>query len=234
MYALTAQMRHNRPFQSVESIQFLRRRFQHGFTHNPTVTGHDTSLTHGFAFTDMTVRLKDCMGRTRTIPDEQIFDAIRALMVRGGDKAVAFSSVGRAIGLAPATLVQRYGSRERMVRSALLAAWDELDRRTAKVIADAPLTAKGAAQMLKALSASDVDEPDLALLAADFRDRATRERALVWRRGVETALAVRLGGGGRGQKAAAMLFAAWQGQMLWDGGGEKSFKIKDAVKRLNG
>lgn len=173
------------------------------------------------------------MGRTKTILDERIFEAIRALMVRGGDKAVAFSSVGRAVGLAPATLVQRYGSRERMVRAALLAAWDELDTRTAKVIADAPLTVKGATQMLKALSASDVDEPDLALLAANFRDKATRERAQAWRQGVEAALTLRLGGGSSGHEAAAMLFAVWQGQMLWDGGGEKSFKTKDAVKRLN-
>ncbi len=174
------------------------------------------------------------MGRTRTIPDEQIFQAIRALMVQGGDKAVAFSSVGRAIGLAPATLVQRYGTRERMVRAALLAAWDELDRLTATVIADAPVTAKGATQILKALSASDTDETDLALLAADFRDKATRDRAQRWRQGVEAALAVRLGNGAKGSEAAAMLFAVWQGQMLWDGGGEKAFKMKDVVKRLNG
>ena len=51
------------------------------------------------------------MARPRTIPDPEIFAAIRALLAQGGDKAVAFSSVARATGLAAPTLVQRYGSR---------------------------------------------------------------------------------------------------------------------------
>ena len=46
------------------------------------------------------------------------------------------------------------------------------------------------------------------------------------------ALAVRLGGGAKGREAAALLFAAWQGQMLWLAVGGRGFKLKDAVKRL--
>ncbi len=173
------------------------------------------------------------MGRIKTIPDGQIFDAIRALMVQGGDKAVAFSSVGRAVGLAPATLVQRYGSRDRMVQAALIAAWDQVDSHTETVIAAAPLSPKGAVQMLKALSDGGTNDTDLALLAADFRVAATRARAQGWRNRIEGALALRLGGAVKGRDAAIMLFALWQGQMLWDRSGEHAFKIKDAVKRLS-
>ncbi|TAF36285.1 MAG: TetR family transcriptional regulator [Alphaproteobacteria bacterium] len=66
------------------------------------------------------------MPRTRTIPDERIFAAIHRLLGEGGDRAVSFATVGAATGLAPPTLVQRYGSRDGMVRAARLAAWEKL------------------------------------------------------------------------------------------------------------
>lgn len=172
------------------------------------------------------------MGRSRTIPDDTIFLAIRMLLADGGDKAVAFSSVARATGLAAPTLVQRYGSRDAMLRAALMQAWDALDAATEAAEAESPLTAKGAALLLKTLSGEEAETADLALLAADFRDPALRARAASWRDRVEGALALRLGGGARGREAGAILFAAWQGQALWQMAGERSFRIKDAVKRL--
>ena len=75
-----------------------------------------------------------------------------------------------------------------------------------------------------------VDE--LPLLAADFRDPDLRTRAEAWRAQVERALAVRLGGGTRGRENASILFAAWQGQLLWQTAGGKNFRVKDALKRL--
>jgi AcrR family transcriptional regulator len=172
------------------------------------------------------------MGRKRTIPDAEVFAAIRQLLADGGEKAVAFSSVARATGLAAPTLVQRYISRDGMLRAALLASWDELDQQTADLAADLPMTTKGAAQLLKALSGDGAMAADLALLAADFRDPGLRDRALLWRQSVEAALQPRLGGGTRGREAATILFSAWQGQMLWAGAGGRSFKMKDAIKRI--
>ena len=172
------------------------------------------------------------MGRSRTIPDDAIFSAIRSLLAEGGEKAVAFSSVSRATGLAAPTLVQRYGSRDAMLRAALLRAWDGLDEATAAAEAEAPLSPKGAGQLLKVLSDKDAETADPALLAADFRDPALRARAAAWRDRVEGALALRLGGGAKGREAAAILFAAWQGQALWQMAGERSFRMKDAIKRL--
>jgi len=34
------------------------------------------------------------------------------------------------------------------------------------------------------------------------------------------------------REAAAILFAAWQGQSLWQIAGGRAFRIKDALKRL--
>lgn len=172
------------------------------------------------------------MARPRTIPDGDVFAAIRALLAQGGDKAVAFSSVARATGLAAPTLVQRYGTREGMVKAALLSAWDALDNRTDQAEAAAPLNGKGAVALLKSLGEQDSGPDDLALLAVEFRDAELRARAEAWRARIEAALATRLGGGAKGQELGAILFAAWQGQALWAMAGGRSFRLKDAVKRL--
>ncbi len=173
------------------------------------------------------------MGRKRTIPDAEIFAAIRQMLARGGEKAVAFSSVAQSTGLAAPTLVQRYGSRDAMLRAALMATWDELEARTAQVAAETAISPKGAVQFLKALSGKDDELVDLTVLAADFRDPALRRRALQWREMVEASLATRLGGGAKGREAATMLFCAWHGQALWSLAGGRGFKLKDAIKRLS-
>lgn len=171
------------------------------------------------------------MPRLKLIPDAEVFAAIRQLMSEGGDKAVAFGSVARATGLAAPTLAQRYGTRDGMVRAAMMAAWDKLEGATEVAEGQAEANAKGAQAILKALGA-DIAPADLTLLAADFRDPALRDRAAAWRARVEGALAMRFGGGKKGREAAALLFAAWQGQILWDAAGGKGFRLKDAVKKI--
>ncbi|MBN2630199.1 MAG: transcriptional regulator [Rhodobacteraceae bacterium] len=172
------------------------------------------------------------MPRKKIIPDHAVFATIRALLTQSGDRAASFGSVSRATGLAAPTLVQRYGSQEGMVRAALMDAWDALDRAANEAEGTSDLSVKGAHMLLKALGAEAGDTADLSLLAADFRDPALRDRATAWRARVEQALALRLGGGAKGREAAALLFAAWQGQMLWHPTGDKGFKLKDAIKRL--
>lgn len=171
------------------------------------------------------------MPRTRTIADADIFATIRRLLAEDGEKAVAFGPVARATGLAASTLVQRYGTREGMLRAALMAAWDALDAETDAAEAAAEAGPKGAAMLLKTLGGAG-DAADVALLAVDFRDAVLRARAEGWRARVEGALARRLGGGAKGREGAALLFAAWQGQALWAQAGGKGFRLKDAVKRL--
>jgi hypothetical protein len=72
----------------------------------------------------------------------------------------------------------------------------------------------------------------IALLVSEFRDPALRDRALAWRQSLLAALGSRLGGGNKGQEAAALVFAAWQGQILWQRAGGSGIRVKDAVRRL--
>jgi len=167
------------------------------------------------------------MARPRTVPDADIYAVIRRLLTAEGEKAVAFGSVSKAIGLAPPTLVQRYGNREGMIRAALLAGWQELTEMTEQ-LASAEVTAHG---LLKALTAPARGMTDPAMMALCARDPEVREAAARWRQQVETALAQRLGGSGRTGEAA-ILFAAWQGQTLWLDTGGKGFRLKDAARRL--
>jgi AcrR family transcriptional regulator len=154
------------------------------------------------------------MSRTRTIPDTDVLAAVRRLLDDGGTKAASFRNVARAVGLAPATLVQRYGSAERMVAMARASGWDAADAALAEAEEAAAMDRKGAIALLKALPVVPV--PD-------------GPRAQEWRAGVEAALAARLGG----KEAAAILFAAWAGRQLWTGDGDKGFSLRDLAKRLD-
>ncbi|NHB76194.1 transcriptional regulator [Rhodobacter calidifons] len=165
------------------------------------------------------------MARKRIIPDATVFGIIQRLLEEGGDKAVSFSSVATATGLAPPTLVQRYGSRDAMVRAARLAFWDALDQRTGEAVA--ATAGKGPQGLLKAIGPVKVTE-----IAADLRDPDLAQRASAWRAGVEAALAERLGSGTKARESAALLFAAWQGLALWSAAGPTELRLKDAVKRL--
>lgn len=165
------------------------------------------------------------MPRSRVIPDDQVYAIIRRMLDEGGDKAVSFGTVSTATGLAPPTLVQRYGSRDGMVRAARLAAWDAQDQRLAEAVVQT--AGKGPQGLLKALGPVNA-----AAIALDLRDPDLAARATNWRIAVETALAKRLGAGNKARDSAALLFAAWQGQALWSAAGDTAFRLKDAVKRL--
>ncbi|MBP9182220.1 MAG: transcriptional regulator [Fuscovulum sp.] len=164
------------------------------------------------------------MARTRILPDTAVFASVRALLATGGDKAVSFGAVARATGLAPSTLAQRFGTVAAMRSAALRDGWQALAAETEAALAT--VADKGAQGVLKALDG--VAEP-VALLLATATDAEARALATDWRRQVEAALMLRLGQGDKAREGAAILFAAWQGQMLWDGDG---FRLKDAVKRL--
>ncbi|MEO6299855.1 MAG: transcriptional regulator [Paracoccaceae bacterium] len=164
------------------------------------------------------------MPRPRLIPDADIFAAILRLIAADGEKAVAFSAVARATGLAAPSLVQRYGTLQDMLHATFMSEWDRLDALTDTALTEVDAAGKGPQALLKSLGS----ETSAALLAASQRDAALRERAANWRNRVEAALEGKL----RDPTSAAMLFAAWQGQLLWQSAGDKGFKLKDALKRL--
>jgi hypothetical protein len=160
------------------------------------------------------------MARPRTIPDQDVFSAVRRLLFTGGEKAVTFGSVAQETRLAAPSLAQRYGSRDGMVVAALMAGWDALDAAAARA-ADSPQA------YLKGLG----DEA-MPLLAAGARDAAPRDRAAAWGAAVEAGLARHFGSGAKGREAAAMMFAAWAGAQAWEAAGGRGFRLKDAAKRL--
>lgn len=169
------------------------------------------------------------MARKKSIPDLEILDHVLQLLLVEGEKAVSFASVSAICGLAAPTLVQRYGTRDAMVKSAILASWDALDKISESSSDEAFLSPKGAQSLLKNITSS-VDIP--ALLAVSQRDKDLNERAIRWRNQIETALGNRLGGGTKGREAGALVFAAWQGRLLWNGAGGKSFRLGEALRRL--
>lgn len=183
------------------------------------------------------------MPRTRQIPDPAIFAIIRGLLASGGPRAVTFAAVAKRSGLSGPSLVQRYGARDAMVLAALTAGWDELDTATGLAIRAAPLSGKGAVALLKALSPDDLALPpsELAVLAADFSSPLLRDRAAQWRHRIIAALAARLGSGDH--EGAEILFAAWQGRMLWRAAhsgsvanvapGAGGFSLRAAQRRLS-
>lgn len=166
------------------------------------------------------------MSRTRLIPDAQVYATIRALLAEQGERALSFAAVAAATGLAGSTLVQRYGSVTGMVEAALAPVWTDLDATLSRVSGEVAPNAKGAQDLLKALTDSDLTE--IAVLAAMFRSPALKGRAEEWRNRVEAVLASQLGSA----EAARLVFAAWQGQALWHPAGGKRFRLKEAVKRL--
>ena len=169
------------------------------------------------------------MPRHKTISDNDVLTQVRHTLLRDGEKAVTFASAAKACSLAAPTLVQRFGSRDSMVTAALMVGWDGLISATDAADASALLSQKGALSMLKTISAG---EDIAALLAASVRYGDTQDRALGWRAKVEAALTPRFGGGVRGRETAAMVFAVWQGRMIWDAAGGKGFRLSDLLKRL--
>lgn len=165
------------------------------------------------------------MARPRSIPDSTVFAAVHRLFSEGGEKAVAFSAVARATGLAPASLAQRYGSIAGLIEAAALESIDQGLAALERV--EAETAGKGPQGLLKALGDAG---PDAAALAVLMRSAAGRDKALTFRLAVEAAIARRLGPKQAGD--AAILFAAWQGGRLWSPAGEAGFRLKDVVRKL--
>ena len=161
------------------------------------------------------------MARPRSVPDPVVHDAVLALIRHGGDKAVTFPAVAARAGLAASSLAERHGSVAGMIAAARAGAWDRLEQATATAIDAAPLSAKGATGLLKALAQVDMPPVD-----------SDPERALRWRAGLEAALTARLGNDPRAREAAAILFALWQDRQMWQGHAEPPVRLKAVLKRL--
>ena len=108
-----------------------------------------------------------------------------------------------------------------MLRAALAQGWDGVMEAGERIAA----VEENAQGFLKALSAV----LPRGLILASLADPETAVRAAEWRQSVERLLAAKLG---CRDEAAAMLFAAWQGRLIWEPAGGAGFKLKDAARRL--
>lgn len=169
------------------------------------------------------------MSRRKLISDQDVLDLLHAMLLQDGEKQFTFQSAAKACGLSAPALVQRFTSREDMLVATLRRGWERLEKATTEANDAAVMTPKGAQAMLKQIATT---ENIPALFAASLRHPALQEIATTWRSGLEAALAPRLGPGNKGRVAAALIFAVWQGRMLWGDIGGKGFKLGDALRHF--
>lgn len=158
------------------------------------------------------------MPRPRTVPDHAILDAALAIVEKEGPDALTFASAGKAAGLAPATLVQRFSTRAGLLQATLLRAWDRLDAATTQADIAADLSVDGAISLLVSLSESGENNygEGLLVLREDMRDPILRARGSAWGRALAFALGRRLTDDSRRQELLGRLMASqWQGAQLW-------------------
>lgn len=160
------------------------------------------------------------MPRPKTLPDVDVLRAAYRLMHERGPDEVTFATVGSACGLSPSTLVQRFGSKDRLIQSTLLYAWDGLDEQTARLAAAAPKTPAGAIGLLVALSGNyggiEAYANGLLVLREDIRDPVLRARGTAWRSFLSRALDECFRSLPHIPRGIGLLMAAqWQGSLLW-------------------
>jgi AcrR family transcriptional regulator len=155
--------------------------------------------------------------RPRTVPDETLLDAALDIVHRDGPATLSFGALAADAGLAASTLVQRFRTKDELLRRTLLRAWDLLDEATARAIAAAPTDVDGIAELFVALTATR-DEDDYAeqlpVLREDLRDPVLRRRGERWLATLAAAVDDRLAdlppGTGR------LVVAHWQGTLtVW-------------------
>jgi AcrR family transcriptional regulator len=174
------------------------------------------------------------MARRKTISDEAVLDAAAKVMFAKGPAGFTLADAARAAGIAPATLVQRFGDK----RGLLVAAMTRENEVFAASLAALPL-GRGAAAVIDLFRRlfpgqvefsgyfadqllwlrQDMADPDLNRLA---RQRFQRLRAAIAARMPPLAIPA--------QEAARLIEAQWQGAMLqW--GIEHEGRLGDFVAR---
>lgn len=157
------------------------------------------------------------MGRKRLVPDLDVLDAALAIAESRGPAAVTFQAVGAAVGLAPASVVQRFGTKPDLLQAALLRAWDLLDEVTAAADAAAGHGPAGVVDLLRRLSGEydPAEEADqILLLREDLRDPVLRARGQAWLATLEAAVERRVPEARPG--TGRLVVSLWQGSItVW-------------------
>lgn len=154
------------------------------------------------------------MPRPRRISDEAVLAGALSVMFRTGPGEFTLAAVAAEVGIAPPTLVQRFGDKRGLILRALAQDNGEF----AAAIAEAP-TARGRASVLAlfALLTPEIQDPDvlatgLLWLREDFRDPGLNALARERWRMLREAVAERLPPLPVSPELAARLIEAqWQG-----------------------
>lgn len=160
------------------------------------------------------------MGRGKRISDAQLLERLLLAVMEHGPSELSFAKAAEVAGLAAPTLVQRFGTRARMVEAVLLRAWDQLDKATAAADAEAAFDPTGAIELLLRLTnpgAAEYDFTDgLLLLREDIRNPVLRARGAEWGARLANALGSRLcDDADRANKLGWQMASLWQGTLIW-------------------
>ena len=160
------------------------------------------------------------MARTRTVTDEIILEATLALMGRDGPESLTLGAVGKLVDLSAATLLQRFASKEALMRAALERSWDQLREATLKADEEQPETFEGALAIIAALSPSSDPPLDfdggLLLLREDLRDPVLRARGIAWLETLALALGRRITTDpAQRRRLGRLMVNQWQGTQIW-------------------
>lgn len=160
------------------------------------------------------------MGRPRTVDDEALLEVALRIVRETGPDSLSFGALAARVDLAASTLVQRFGSKQNLLRAALLDAWDRLDHVTAKAAGEAGRGARGVVDLLVALTGQHHEDDfadRLLILREDLRDPILRARGEAWVDVLTEAIESRLRTRRRNVDGIGQLVVThWQGALtLW-------------------
>lgn len=156
--------------------------------------------------------------RRKQVSDTDVLDVALDVLHTRGPQSLTFAALAEASSLAPATLVQRFGSKAGLLRRVLLHAWDRLERRTTELGTAAERSPAGAVAFLVGLSEQygggiDSYADALLVLREDLLDPEVRRRGTAWRGSLVDVLDACLDA--RRPGLGEVVATYWQGILLW-------------------
>ncbi len=176
------------------------------------------------------------MTRPKTIPDEQVVQAVGRVLLRVGPAHFSLQDVGGECGLSPATLVQRFGSKRGLVlafaRASAQEATAPFERARSKLASPLAALREALLSAAKDLRTRQEVANSLAVLLIDITDDEMRTLAAQHAHATEKAIrtlldeAVQAGELEKGlpPRLALSIQAAWNGAVIqWALRGQESF-----------
>jgi AcrR family transcriptional regulator len=140
-------------------------------------------------------------------------------MEERGSEALTFAALAERSGLSGSTLVQRFGTKQKLIHAALVHAWDALDERTRRIASEEPKTPDGAMAILSRLSRDygDIESyaDKLHVLREDLRHPEFRARGNAWVKALASMVEECFPNTpGASSDIGILMIAQWQGALL--------------------